>query len=940
MYRHKALVELAAAARKCQQERLERMMPEERQALEALREERNKDQECEWEDAGNIVFEDVLDGTEQLEELLGELFKDYSRKGPRRKDYRTRRDRILRRNEAFDQQLPALTQAYLDWSYTWAKERSKEYFPKPEDGGGSATSWTLRVIDVYRAEEVTLGVRATDHFITSALIRQGVVPCSPIHPTAAVTFGALELFRIARLRSPHFSIQAFVKTLCDLQGVTFQRYLSRQFTIAFDLYLQIRARMDSIVSQVLQRDSEDWRLKHACAACTYKLTGKPELRFKLLYAMDGNDSLKRVLRRLPDEIEDGHSPTSRDLPTGQVLTSGRYLSREYVNKFAMTGNTDPFSDEDSDTNPCAGRWKNMDDAKTRKAWGVYDETGIFIAVCRHGTCLLIADMVQSGERAKYPLAVVSKLMTAFGDGLGGGYDIGCRFQTTLTRSTLGPQAQVLNHTCLVGAFHGHAHRRLCQLSHLTLYVEGLGLEDLETCERTFSKSNALASTVRYATAFHRQQAINAYFEHNDHFEIYANLTNFLFDNYKQALTIIHDSKTILPNLKRDLSIDDDDSIFYRWLEEEKEYLEGLSREPPEETLHMEYWQRLGKFEASSQRLREILDTWSVFEPVDATTYSDDTRVTQRNETLRRHAQENYDKDLLVVQELERKLNISRRWVPEDKEWQNAGRLVANREYRRALDNLESLVVARLFELTKMNRAGTGYKLRKHIAKALQSRSAAIKVALERYNKCALAVRPPRQTLRWEQVVEYAFLADFDLLRDTREDISQRPWAHPTARFAMDTYFKMRRAEEEIVRLNIEIRRVVTYMRDEDRFLRTCEEKIGNIYPALAHQVSRRRKLHSQFNGSHLKRLHDIAMLPGFSGILHPGESILKGSGEGDIEPDIIIPPCLLAPLQPPPSQPLHEDTHEELEDEDDAEREVEEATHMLQDMLEVSFDPE
>ncbi|KAI6020395.1 hypothetical protein BKA83DRAFT_4495156 [Pisolithus microcarpus] len=702
---------------------------------------------------------------------------------------------------------------------------------------------------------------------------------------AAVTFGALELFRIARLRSPHFSIQAFVKTLCDLQGVTFQRYLSRQFTIAFDLYLQIRAHMDSIMSQVLQWDSEDWRLKHACAACTYKLTGEPELRFKLLYAMDGNDSLKRVLWRLPDEIEDGHSPTSRDLPTGQVLTSGRYLSREYVNKFAVTGNTDPFSNE------------NMDDAKTRKAWGVYDETGIFIAVCRHGTCLLIADMVQSGECAKYPLVVVSKLMTAFGDGLGGGYDIGCRFQTTLTRSTLGPQAQVLNHTCLVGAFHGHAHRRLCQLLHLTLYVEGLGLEDLETCERTFSKSNALASTVRYATAFHRQQAINAYFEHNNHFEIYVNLTNFLFDNYKQALTIIHDSKTILPNLKRDLSIDNDDSIFYRWLEEEKEYLEGLSREPLEETLHMEYWQRLGKFEASSQRLREILDTWSVFEPVDTTTYSDDTRVTRQNETLRRHAQENYDKDLLVVQELERKLNISRHWVPEDKEWQNAGCLVANREYRRVLDNLESLVVARLFELTKMNRAGTGYKLWKHIAKALQSRSAAIKM------------------LRWEQVVEYAFLADFDLLRDTREDISQCPWAHPTARFAMDTYFKMRRAEEEI-------------------------EKIGNIYPALAHQVSWRRKLHSQFNSSHLKRLHDIAMLLGFSGILHPGESILKGSGEGDIEPDIIIPPCLLAPLQPPPSQPLHEDTHEELEDEDDAEREVEEATHMLQDMLEVSFDPE
>ncbi|KAI6017609.1 hypothetical protein BKA83DRAFT_4058793 [Pisolithus microcarpus] len=928
-------------------------MPEERQALEALREERNKDQECEWEDAGNITFEDVLNGTEQLEvsnaggeltdlaqELLGELFKDYSRKGPQRKDYRTRRDRVLLRNEAFSQQLPALTQAYLDWSYAWAKEKSKEYFPKFDDDSGSAASWTVHVIDVYRAEKVTLGVRATDHFITSALIRQGVVPCSPIHPTTAVTFGALEFFRIARLRSPHFSIQAFVKTLCDLQGVTFQRYLCRQFTIAFDLYLQIRARVDSIVSQVLQRDSEDWRLKHACAACTYKLTGEPELKFKLLYAMDGNDSLKRVLRRLPDEIEDGHLPLSRDLPTGQVLTSSRYLSREYVNKFDVTGNTDPFSDEDSDANPCAGRWKNMDDAKTRKAWGVYDETGIFIAVCRHGTCLLIVDMVQSGERAKYPLAVVSKLMTAFGDGLGGGYDIGCRFQTTLARSTLGSQARVLNHTCLVGAFHGHAHRRLCQLSHLTLYVEGLGLEDLETCERTFSKSNALASTVRYATAFHRQQAINAYFEHNDHFEVYANLTNFLFDNYKQALAIIRDGKTILPNLKRDLPIEDD-NIFCRWLEEEKEYLEGLSCEPLEETLHMEYWQRLGKLEVSSQQLRDILDTWNVFEPVGATTYGGDTRVTRRNETLRRHAQENYDRDLLLVQDLERKLSISRRWVPEDKEWQDAGRLVANREYRRALDNLESLVVARLFELTKMNRAGTGYKLRKHIAKALQTRSTAIKVALDRYNKCALAVRPPRQTLRWEQVVEYAFLADFDLLRDTREDISQRPWAHPTARFAIDTYFKMRRAEEEIERLNIEIRRVITYMRDEERFLRTCEEKISNIHPALAHQVSQRRKLHSQFNGSHLKRLHDIAILPGFSGTLHPGESALKGPGESNIEPNIVIPSYLLAPIQHlPSSQPLHGDTHQDLEEEEDIEHEVEEASHTLQDVLEVSFDPE
>jgi hypothetical protein len=112
----------------------------------------------------------------------------------------------------------------------------------------------------------------------------------------------------------------------------------------------------------------------------------------------------------------------------------------------------------------------------------------------------------------------------FGSDLGGGYDIGCQFKTTLANSSLGALGREKNHTCLVGAFHGHAHRRLCQLEHLTTYISGLGLEDLETCERTFSKSNALAASVRYASIFHRKQAISGYFKHNDEYEIYGNLS--------------------------------------------------------------------------------------------------------------------------------------------------------------------------------------------------------------------------------------------------------------------------------------------------------------------------------------------------------------------------------------------------------------------------------
>jgi Kyakuja-Dileera-Zisupton transposase len=53
--------------------------------------------------------------------------------------------------------------------------------------------------------------------------------------------------------------------------------------------------------------------------------------------------------------------------------------------------------DDPDYNPCADRWKNMKDDLTKRMWAIFDETGIFLALCRHGFCLVIADMVQSGE---------------------------------------------------------------------------------------------------------------------------------------------------------------------------------------------------------------------------------------------------------------------------------------------------------------------------------------------------------------------------------------------------------------------------------------------------------------------------------------------------------------------------------------------------------------
>jgi hypothetical protein len=136
--------------------------------------------------------------------------------------------------------------------------------------------------------------------------------------------------------------------------------------------------------------------------------------------------------------------------------------------------------------------------------------------------------------------------------------------------------------------------------------------------------------------------------------------------------------------------------------------------------------------------------------------------------------------------------------------------------------------------------------------------------------------PPQPTLDWEEVVECAFLADFDLLREAREDIRKEPWALPSGRAAMDQHFKLLRAEEEIQRLNIEIQRVVTYMVDEEAFL-TCEEEClreeGKV--GLAHQVHLVRMERGRFTALHMSRFGKLSKEGGFSGSILPGVSVSR-----------------------------------------------------------------
>jgi hypothetical protein len=127
------------------------------------------------------------------------------------------------------------------------------------------------------------------------------------------------------------------------------------------------------------------------------------------------------------------------------------------------------------------------------------------------------------------------------------------------------------------------------------------------------------------------------------------------------------------------------------------------------------------------------------------------------------------------------------------------------------------------------------------------------------------LNPPRPPLSWEEVVEYTFISDFDLLRDTRQDIRKRAWATPAGRLAMDGYFKLLRAKEEILRLNVEIPRLATYMRDEEGYLQVKEDEVQSANPALAHQILLHRMEKSRYIEHHMAVLNNITSLKGYSG---------------------------------------------------------------------------
>lgn len=141
--------------------------------------------------------------------------------------------------------------------------------------------------------------------------------------------------------------------------------------------------------------------------------------------MDGNNSLKRVWR-----ARDSFDGTRKNIERTDErrIVSPIFIEADVVNTFSNEVQTrrarqtiGSGGDEGSHGTPegsnrsnrsdhealpvdghagesvCADRWANLADDSSKKMIGIFEQTGIFAAVCRHGCVLKMCDMIKSGE---------------------------------------------------------------------------------------------------------------------------------------------------------------------------------------------------------------------------------------------------------------------------------------------------------------------------------------------------------------------------------------------------------------------------------------------------------------------------------------------------------------------------------------------------------------
>ncbi|KAG8692937.1 hypothetical protein FRC09_010854, partial [Ceratobasidium sp. 395] len=385
------------------------------------------------------------------------------------------------------------------------------------------------------------------------------------------------------------------------------------------------------------------------------------------------------------------------------------------------------------------------------------------------------------------------------------------------------------------------------------------LTDFENCETLFSVSNRIAGGTRLASRYHRHKRIDLFFDcWND--DAYSNLGSLLRRKYVNTLKVIETASSFIAKFP-DLS----DADLEKFFQEEVNYLASFKSGLPNDKFGANYVELLEQLEEKQSEFDELHSAAASNETDDKISDLRRNLTAMQLELKRRTVLDQLLNIRKSVEKIELERGIQKRWTRGSQEWIDAQQLRHSRQFYKCLDELEHLIVQRVVEMSRAGLANTNYKLRKHIVKSLSARSSAIKTALERYNKVAGKLDPPAPKIAYQKVLDTTILSEFEILRGSRRQVLAQAWTKPENRRCVDQYHRLLRAREEIVRLNIEVRRLSTSIADEECVLPRIAAQVSASNPALGWAAARLVSRRLATNKLILRELDTIRSMPGYSG---------------------------------------------------------------------------
>ncbi|KAJ7118701.1 hypothetical protein C8R43DRAFT_1091017 [Mycena crocata] len=165
---------------------------------------------------------------------------------------------------------------------------------------------------------------------------------------------------------------------------------------------------------------------------------------------------------------------------------------------------------------CQSSFKAADEKREKASTKFFDDTGIMGLLCRHDRVLWLVNMRTAGEKQYYVLLLLEMLFQHLPPNIRVGvlYDIACQLHRSCVK--FGFLDRYMDRIRFaVSVFHAFGHQWPCQIIYHPLKCAGFGFTNGEGCERFWHSISKLIGYLRVSGYHHRLYTIDSQVEHAD-----------------------------------------------------------------------------------------------------------------------------------------------------------------------------------------------------------------------------------------------------------------------------------------------------------------------------------------------------------------------------------------------------------------------------------------